>query len=150
MSNHQQRAAHLLDRRVILAVRNAGKIAARNPDAVVLGLMDQTIWQGRDCWKVSSTGLRATWHSPRRPHQMFRFLVLMISSHGKLITREVFHHCLWGDDPNGGPDVPDGVYYVLRSRSGALFDWLGLTVENRGSLGWMPMLAKRQSFAQAA
>lgn len=150
MSNLKNRNDHLLDRRVILSTRNAGRISLRNPDAVVLDLSEQSIWQNGEVWPVSSRGAQKSRRIPRKSTKNWRFAVLMICGHAKLVTRDDLYSCLWGEDLDGGPDYPDRYYYVLRNRAGDLFDWVGLTIESRHGLGWSPVLSQRQPLAKAA
>jgi hypothetical protein len=137
-------------RRVILAARNAERISTRNVDAVVIDVVKQVIWQAGEPWCVSGLGHQKPAGRPVLGSLNFRFHVMMICGHGRMVSYDEICTEFWGLTDHGGPLDTARYLSVLRCRAAPLFDWLGLSLETRRNVGFLPTFAERHSFAKAA
>jgi hypothetical protein len=128
-------------RTVILAYRNAGRISLRNPAAVVIDVSKQDIWQSGVSWSVASLGQRKVGGRPKIGSIVFRFHVMLICGHGRVISYDDMISEFWGADAEGGPLDPARYFWVLRSRAVPLFDWLGMSLETRFGVGYLASFA---------
>lgn len=130
-------------RTVILAPSNAGRISLRNPDAVVIDVVGQVVWQDGKAWFVSTRGHRSSNRKVALGCLNFKFVVMLICGHGRLVSYDEIYHEFWGHSDEGGPLDPARYLYVLRNRAEPLFERIGLDVSMRYGKGFLPVLRDR-------
>lgn len=124
--------------RVIVATRNAGRIAAENSDAFVIDHEAVRVWHGAEWVSLSKSGARG---------QLFAFCAATLCAGGGFLDRDDLHECLFGCDANGGPDYSERIIDRIACISKPFLRWAGLRLRaekghRRYAVSWSPQREK--------
>ena len=108
--------------RIILAPKNGARIAARNPDAVVVDYDEVRLRRGQISVQVTGRG---------KIGLTFRTAALICSCAGKVLQNAAIIEALWGDDAEGGPIAPINNFHQHEYRARYALAAVGLMVVNR-------------------
>lgn len=107
---------------VIVAVRNAERIARRNPTAFVVDHETISVWHGEEFISLS-LGKRRT--------NLFAMAAAFLYAAGGHVEHETIYQIFYGARADGGPDHPENVFQRYVDALRPFLAWAGIKVRSR-------------------